>query len=181
MQEPYPLAEECRFNNETPCPWREPFPLPITFPLPLSALSSSLEAIRVHLGVKSISPSWQHANESCCKRRPPSRMRDPRDRTDNTRESTMPVSSAFLVCQAHVKARLREPLPYFSSLSLSLSLSPFPFSVSLLPSSWPFHIFLSLSPSLFLFRFSFSRPLSRCRYNRDGYKRYRRSKGLQWI
>lgn len=75
----------------------------------------------------------------------------------------MPVSSTFLVCQAHVKARLREsPLP-LSHLSLSL------FSIFSLSSSSPLHISLSLIPS---------RPLSRCRYNRDGYKRYRRSKGV---
>lgn len=107
-----------------------------------------LRAIRVHLGVKSISSSRQHANEGCCKRRPTSRMRDPHDRTDNTRESTMPVSSAFLVCQAHVKARLREslvlssrshPLPAFLRRSfptfLIFTLAHFPpASPSLVPS-----------------------------------------------
>lgn len=104
----------------------------------------------MHLGVKSISSSRQHANERCCKRRPPSRMRDPRDRTDNTRENTMPVSSAFLVCQAHVKARLRKsprtplpslspPPPFVPLLSLHL------FSVSLLSSFTLLHISLSLS------------------------------------
>lgn len=152
-------------------------PLALSLSLSLFLFPFFLQAIRVHLGVKSISSSRQHANERCCKRRPPSRMRDPRDRTDNTRESTMPVSSAFLVCQAYVKARLREPLSH-SSLAFSLS----PFSVSLLFLILALlHFPLSSSPSIFLFHFSFSRPLSRCRYNRDGYKRYRRSKGLQWI
>lgn len=139
-----------------------------------------LRAIRVYLGVKSISSSWQHANERCCKRRPTSRMRDPHDRTDNTRESTMPVSSAFLVCQAHVKARLREsPLPPCPSARLPLS--P-PFYLSLF-CFLTFLIFTLAHFPLSLPFLSFSRPLSlsRCRYNRDGYKRYRRSKGLQWI
>lgn len=105
----------------------------------------------MYLGVKSISSSWQHANERYCKRRPTCRMRDSRDRTDNTRESTMPVSSAFLVCQAHVKARLRESLS-LSSLPLPLSrLSLSFFSVFSLSSSSPLHIFLS--------RFSFSHSL----------------------
>lgn len=137
------------------------------------ARSPRSRAIRVYLGVKSISPSWQHANERCCKRRPTSRMRDPRDRTDNTRESTMPVSSAFLVCQAHVKARLREsslfPSPSLSHLCLSFLFSHFP------------HLHPCTFPSLSRSFLSFPHPLSRCRYNRDGYKRYRRSKGLQWI
>ena len=105
-------------------------------------------AIQVYPGVKSISSSWQHANERCCKRRPTSRMRDPRDRTDTTRESTMPVSSAFLVCQAHVKARLRESLLSRPPLSLSLSLFHLSlsfFSVFSLSSSSPLHISLSRS------------------------------------
>jgi len=118
------------------------------------ARAPSSRAIRVYLGVKSISSSWLHANERCCKRRPTSRMRDPRDRADNTRKSTMPVSSAFLVCQAHVKARLRE-----SPLS-SPPLSHFPaflclFSVFSLSSSSPLHISLSRFP------FSHSLVLSR--------------------
>lgn len=104
-------------------------------------------AIRVYLGVKSISSSWQHANERYCKRRPTSRMREPRDRTDNTRESTMPVSSAFLVCQAHVKARLRESPSAPAPLALPLSrLSPSLFSVFSLSSSSPLHISLSRFP-----------------------------------
>lgn len=122
-----------------------------------------LRAIRVYLGVKSISSSWQHANERCCKRRPTSRMRDPHDRTDNTRESTMPVSSAFLVCQAHVKARLREsplpPSPPRPSALLPVSLFPrlstSLFSVFSLSSSSPSHISLSRFP------FSHSPVLSR--------------------
>jgi len=74
-------------------------------PLPLAA-------IRVHLSVPSISSSRQHANEGRCKRRPPSRECAIRAIvTDNTRENTIPASSAFLVCQVHVKARLRKSLP----------------------------------------------------------------------
>jgi len=116
------------------------------------ARSPSFRAIRVYLGVKSISSSWLHANERCCKRRPTSRMRDPRDRADNTRKSTMPVSSAFLVCQAHVKARLREsPLPFLASplshfpafLCLSFLFSHFP---HLHPCTFPSLAFLSLIP-----------------------------------
>jgi len=154
-------------------------------PLPLAA-------IRVHLSVPSISSSRQHANEGRCKRRPPSRECAIRAIvTDNTRENTIPASSAFLVCQVHVKARLRKSLPsppptvvapsllhllirflfpYFPPRSSSCS------SSTSLPPSLSLSLFLSLplscSPVL---------SFAWCRYKRDGYKRYRRSKGLQWI
>jgi len=97
-------------------------------PLPLAA-------IRVHLSVPSISSSRQHANEGRCKRRPPSRECAIRAIvTDNTRENTIPASSAFLVCQVHVKARLRKSLPSPPPAPRPRPNRPTPQPSSLLPS-----------------------------------------------
>lgn len=146
----------------------------------------------MHLGVKSISSSRQHANEDVLQKtlRQVENARDPRDRTgDNTTREKYNARchphSSFV--KRHVKARLRKspspgPSPPASCrpafrFSPLLVRFPFPYFPHLRASTTPPPLSLSLIMHPF---FSGSlHSLSRCTDTTgDGYKRYRRSKGV---